>query len=59
MNLKASKTEPVGIFHETYVMEKDRYESVYVHMPRFWLAKAGESIPVNRQRETARARMKP
>ncbi|WP_090916354.1 MULTISPECIES: DUF4188 domain-containing protein [unclassified Bacillus (in: firmicutes)] len=58
-NLKASKTKTVGIFHETYVIEKGQYESVYVNMPRFGLAKAGESIPVNRKHETARARMKP
>ena len=57
-NLKASKTETVGIFHETYVIEKNQYESVYVNMPRFGLAKAGESIPVNQHRETARARIK-
>ena len=57
-NLKSSKNESVGIFHETYVIEKGQYESVYVNMPRFGLAKAGESIPVNRQRETAQARMK-
>ncbi|MEH7462148.1 DUF4188 domain-containing protein [Bacillus thuringiensis] len=57
-NLKVSKTKTVGIFHETYVIEKGQYESVYVNMPRFGLAKAGESVPVNQQRETARARMK-
>ncbi|WP_081625616.1 monooxygenase family protein [Bacillus sp. 123MFChir2] len=59
MNLKASKTKTVGIGHETYVIEKGQYESVYVNMPRFGLAKARESVPVNKKRETARTRMKP
>ncbi len=58
-NQKASKTETVGIFHETFVVEKGQYESVYANMPLFGLAKAGESLPVSSQRETARARMKP
>lgn len=58
-NQKASKTETVGIFHETFVVEKGQYESLYANMPLFGLAKAGAFFPINDQRKTARARMKP
>ncbi|MGG2095120.1 DUF4188 domain-containing protein [Bacillus sp. S13(2024)] len=44
-NHKASKTETVGIFHETFVVEKGQYESLYANMPLFGLAKAGTSLP--------------
>ncbi len=37
---QASKTNAVGIYHETYVISAGNYESVYVNMPSFGLAKA-------------------
>ncbi|MGG0186073.1 monooxygenase family protein [Bacillus rhizoplanae] len=47
------------MFHETFVVEKGQYESLYANMPLFGLTKAGTSLPVSSQRGTARARMKP
>jgi hypothetical protein len=35
----------VGIFHETFVVERANYEAVYNDMPVFGLAKATESVP--------------
>jgi hypothetical protein len=47
----------VGIWHETYLVEADAYESVYGNMPRFGLAAAGEHLPAVGAKETARRRL--
>ncbi len=47
----------VGIWHESYLVEAGRYESVYNNMPRFGLARAGEHVPATGRRETARQRL--
>jgi hypothetical protein len=47
----------VGIWHETYLVEPDRYECVYGNMPAFGLGKALEHVPVVGRRETARLRL--
>ena len=47
----------VGIWHESYLVEAGRYESVYNNMPRFGLARAGEHVPATGRRETARRRL--
>lgn len=39
-NRKAAATGDVGIFHETYVVPRDRIESLYGNMPPFGLAAA-------------------
>jgi hypothetical protein len=39
-NKRAAATGDVGIYHETYVVPKDRVETVYGNMPTFGLAKA-------------------
>ena len=46
----------VGIFHETYVVERANYEAIYSNMPLFGLAKATEHVPAV-GRETARRRL--
>ena len=48
----------VGIFHETYVVEKGAHETIYVNMPRFGLGAIGEARPVTGDRQAARARMR-
>lgn len=48
----------VGIFHETYVVQKGQYECIYGNMPLFGLAKATKPVPATGKRETARRRMK-
>ena len=47
----------VGIFHETYIVERGNYEAVYGNMPVFGLAKATEHVPAVGRRETARRRL--
>jgi fumigallin biosynthesis monooxygenase-like protein len=43
-NKDAAATGDVGIFHETYVVPKDRIESLYGNMPAFGLAQAVGSV---------------
>jgi hypothetical protein len=47
----------VGIFHETYIVERGNYEAIYSNMPPFGLAKATEHVPAIDRRETARRRL--
>jgi len=47
----------VGIWHETYAVERGAFESVYVNMPAFGLGKAGERIPATGHYADARARL--
>lgn len=47
----------VGIWHETFVVEAGRAESVYVNMPRVGLAAATTHGPVTRGRASARERL--
>lgn len=46
----------VGIWHETYVVEPGRHETIYANMPLFGLAKATGHAPVTSRRQTARQR---
>lgn len=56
-NRKIGTDGTVGIFHETYVIEPGKYESVYVNMPLSGLAKAGQHVPASGKREDARSRL--
>ena len=47
----------VGIWHETYQVKAESYESVYGNMPRFGLANAFEHIPVTQATKSARQRI--
>jgi hypothetical protein len=47
----------VGLWHETYQVGQGSYEAMYVNMPRFGLAAAGESAPIGPRGESARQRM--
>lgn len=47
----------VGIWHETYIVESGKYESVYGNMPRFGLAVAGAHAPATGAKETAKRRL--
>ena len=47
----------VGIWHETYTVNPDQFESVYGNMPRFGLAAAMDHVPAIGRRETARRRL--
>ncbi|WP_205092512.1 DUF4188 domain-containing protein [Thalassobacillus pellis] len=56
-NKKASNTDAVGIYHETYLIKPNQYESIYGNMPRFGLAKALGHKPVTQSSKTARQRL--
>ncbi|CAN5565003.1 DUF4188 domain-containing protein [soil metagenome] len=47
----------VGIWHESYLIEPDKFETVYNNMPLFGLSKAIDSAPATGRRETARRRL--
>ena len=47
----------VGIFHETYVVGPDDYETVYNQMPAFGLGAAGDLVPASGHRESAGGRI--
>jgi hypothetical protein len=47
----------VGIWHETYLVNPNQFETVYGNMPRFGLAAAMEHVEAVGRRETARLRL--
>ena len=47
----------VGIYHETYIVEKGKHEALYNNMPVFGLAQAGTHTPATGSRETAGRRL--
>jgi len=47
----------VGIWHETYTVNPNQFESVYGNMPKFGLAAAMEHVQAVGRRETARLRL--
>lgn len=47
----------VGIWHETYCIQPQQAEAIYVNMPVFGLAKATAHLPVTGRKETARNRI--
>jgi Domain of unknown function (DUF4188) len=57
-NRKIASNGDVGIWHETYLVKKGAYESVYNNMPRFGLAAAGVSVPAEGSRKSARGRLR-
>ncbi|MCJ8013100.1 DUF4188 domain-containing protein [Paenibacillus sp. KQZ6P-2] len=56
-NRKIGTDGTVGIFHETYIIPKGNYESVYNNMPVFGLAKATNHVPATGRKETASRRL--
>jgi len=47
----------VGIWHETYLIESNKFEGFYGNMPRFGLGMALEHVEASGHRETARKRL--
>jgi hypothetical protein len=56
-NQTVGKDGSVGIFHETFIVERGNYEAIYSNMPEFGLAKATERVRAVGGRETARRRL--
>jgi hypothetical protein len=46
----------VGIWHETFTVRQESFETVYGNMPRFGLARAGLHLPATGHRRSARGR---
>ncbi|HEY0487439.1 MAG TPA: DUF4188 domain-containing protein [Mycobacteriales bacterium] len=56
-NRRIASSGDVGVWHETYVVPPGGYEAVYVNMPRYGLAAAGEHLPVRARGERAGDRL--
>lgn len=56
-NRLTAGNDAVGIYHETYVIPKGQYESVYVNMPQYGLGKAMEHTPITIEKQTAKKRL--
>jgi len=56
-NKKINNNGSVGIFHETYKIEKNASESIYSNMPKMGLSKALSHKQVSKSTETAKKRM--
>ena len=52
-NRRIASSGDVGIYHETYVVQRDHTESVYVNMPAWGLAAATTHVPARAGRATA------
>ncbi|WP_427136879.1 DUF4188 domain-containing protein [Psychrobacillus psychrodurans] len=56
-NQKIKDDGSVGIYHETYIIEKSASEAIYNNMPRYGLSKAFSHIQVVSKTDTARWRV--
>ena len=56
-NSTVGRDGSVGIFHETFIVERGNYEAIYSNMPVFGLAKATEHVRAVGGRETTRRRL--
>ena len=56
-NQKVGNSGDVGIWHETYIIHPGNWETVYINMPRFGLAQAGNHVPAAGHKKSASARL--
>ena len=56
-NKAAMKTSAVGIWHETYEIDKSKNENIYVNMPPFGLGKVGKLNVVEKKNNSAAQRL--
>lgn len=57
-NKKVGHNDAVGIYHETYQLNRGNYEAIYVNMPHYGLGSALNPIPVTAGRNSAQKRLK-
>lgn len=50
--------DAVGFYHETYNVDTNQYENIYINMPDFGLGKAFGNQPVNQATQTAKQRLR-
>jgi hypothetical protein len=56
-NISIGSSGDVGIWHETFVVPRGHYESVYVNMPRYGLGLRGAIHPATGSRASASKRL--
>ncbi len=56
-NRRIGSDGSVGIWHETYMVARGQYESIYANMPRFGLARAAAHVPITGLLDSARNRI--
>jgi len=56
-NKNVGSNGDVGIWHETYLIEKGNYECIYNNMPRFGLGKVGEFVEAKGNYHNAKDRL--
>ena len=56
-NKLATKSNAVGIWHETYVIDKNKTENIYVNMPKFGFGKVGNLQVASGKRNSAQGRL--
>lgn len=56
-NKKIGNNKAVGIYHETYVVRKGEYETVYGNMPVYGLSKALNHVPITKDMNSAKKRL--
>ena len=52
-----AKSDAVGVWHETYLIEPGKFESIYGNMPLFGLAAATSHVPATGRLAQAKERM--
>ena len=57
-NRAIGKSGDVGVWHETYRTREGDYETIYVNMPEFGLAKATKSVSASGRKESATGRIR-
>ena len=56
-NARIGSGRDIGVWHELYTVTPGNFEGVYVNMPAFGMAAAGEHLPVGDGMRTSRQRM--
>ncbi|WP_249869552.1 DUF4188 domain-containing protein [Oceanobacillus saliphilus] len=56
-NKQVRGNDAVGVYHETYQVEKGNYEAIYVNMPLYGLGKAAIHQPVTPETNSAKKRI--
>jgi hypothetical protein len=56
-NKKVGNNDAVGIYHETYLVKKGQYESIYGNMPKFGLGKVFGTKSISASVNSARKRL--
>jgi hypothetical protein len=54
---RAAKSPAVGIWHETYLIEPNKFENVYVNMPEFGFGKVGSLVSATGKLNSADGRL--